>query len=485
MEIYKDPKSRNWWCWFYDHVGRRQRVSTQVSIERAALKIGQHLQELAECKASGASVSRDTSIWLSGNCPSRLRAKLVKMGLVGPEQAAAGRLLADHIDDYEQSLISHGDTVTHAKQQSERVRKVVDGCGFQSWQNISASRVQLYIHGLDLSTQTKNYYLGAIKGFCRWAVQDRRIADNPLGHLQKMRVTDKQKRHVFEPEVYQKLLQVTGLQPKRFGLLGYERRLLYMIAVETGLRRKELQSLTVGDFDLDERSVTVESRYAKNRKEAVLPLRKGTAGELCQYFEGKDRAEKAFPMSKHIKTAKMIRQDLAAAGIEFGQVGGLVDFHGLRAAFGTMIHQAGASVKETQELMRHSDPRLTMGVYVHSYRGALDNAVEKLPDFSGQDKAGAARKTGTDDRIGVDMVSKVGLKNSDTYSDKSASKGGISADVGGQLGGKTANARIAVKGCLEGKKGVSEPLKANAPDRTRTCDLRIRNPLLYPAELRA
>jgi hypothetical protein len=25
----------------------------------------------------------------------------------------------------------------------------------------------------------------------------------------------------------------------------------------------------------------------------------------------------------------------------------------------------------------------------------------------------------------------------------------------------------------------------NAPDRIRTCDLRIRNPLLYPAELRA
>ena len=26
---------------------------------------------------------------------------------------------------------------------------------------------------------------------------------------------------------------------------------------------------------------------------------------------------------------------------------------------------------------------------------------------------------------------------------------------------------------------------AGAPDRTRTCGLRIRNPLLYPAELRA
>ncbi len=27
--------------------------------------------------------------------------------------------------------------------------------------------------------------------------------------------------------------------------------------------------------------------------------------------------------------------------------------------------------------------------------------------------------------------------------------------------------------------------KAGVPDRTRTCDLRIRNPLLYPPELRA
>jgi hypothetical protein len=29
------------------------------------------------------------------------------------------------------------------------------------------------------------------------------------------------------------------------------------------------------------------------------------------------------------------------------------------------------------------------------------------------------------------------------------------------------------------------PLGSNAPCRTRTCDPRIRNPLLYPAELRA
>ena len=35
-----------------------------------------------------------------------------------------------------------------------------------------------------LSTASSNYYLVAIKGFCRWMVRERRMHDNPVAYLQ-------------------------------------------------------------------------------------------------------------------------------------------------------------------------------------------------------------------------------------------------------------------------------------------------------------
>jgi hypothetical protein len=44
------------------------------------------------------------------------------------------------------------------------------------------------------SVQTTNYYLSHLKSFCRWLVKDRRMADNPLDHLEPGNV-DMDRRH--------------------------------------------------------------------------------------------------------------------------------------------------------------------------------------------------------------------------------------------------------------------------------------------------
>ncbi|HUV41248.1 MAG TPA: tyrosine-type recombinase/integrase, partial [Sedimentisphaerales bacterium] len=51
---------------------------------------------------------------------------------------------------------------------------------------------------------------------------------------------------------------------------------LYRLAAETGQRRDELKSLKKSSFDFENLTVTVEAGYTKNKKPAVLPLRKDT-----------------------------------------------------------------------------------------------------------------------------------------------------------------------------------------------------------------
>ncbi len=62
-----------------------------------------------------------------------------------------------------------------------------------------------------------------------------------------------------------------------------------------------------------------------------------------------------------------------------------------------MLVKSGASVKEAQELARHSDPKLTMNVYtrlgVHDLATALDRLPRVAPDRPDHH---ARRATGTD-----------------------------------------------------------------------------------------
>jgi hypothetical protein len=56
-----------------------------------------------------------------------------------------------------------------------------------------------------------------------------------------------------------------------------------------------------------------------------------------------------------------------------------LDFHALRASFISALAEAGIGPKELQELARHSDPRLTLGVYTQTTPKQLAGAVGKLP----------------------------------------------------------------------------------------------------------
>jgi len=65
-----------------------------------------------------------------------------------------------------------------------------------------------------------------------------------------------------------------------------------------------------------------------------------------------------------VPNMKCLRADLALAGIpDKDQAGRYVDFHSLRVSLGTMLAANGVTPRAAQALMRHTDPRLTAGVY--------------------------------------------------------------------------------------------------------------------------
>jgi len=77
---------------------------------------------------------------------------------------------------------------------------------------------------------------------------------------------------------------------------------------------------------------------------------------------------------------RRFRKDLAKAGISYEDaLGRKADFHALRYFFATHLTRVGVPQRFTQELLRHSDPKLTAMVYTDTSLLPLYEAVKCLP----------------------------------------------------------------------------------------------------------
>ena len=227
------------------------------------------------------------------------------------------RQLSEHVDDWRESLIAKGNTEKHGNHVKGRVKKILEGCGFKHWSDMSASRVQTFVGDLRTSRkslQTCNFYLQAIKQFCRWMVQDGRAPESPVAHLSGYNVkTDRRHdRRALTTEELQQLLTTTCEAPKRYKMTGPERAILYRLVCETGLRAGEVRNLLPSDFDLesDPPTVTVQAAYSKHRREDVLPLQPSMAEEMRTYLQDRPMNEPVFNMPHKNHVAEMLREDL-------------------------------------------------------------------------------------------------------------------------------------------------------------------------------
>jgi len=144
---------------------------------------------------------------------------------------------------------------------------------------------------------------------------------------------------------------------------GRERRLVYLTAAMTGLRRGELGKLMWSDVDLESGSIRVRIGVGKAKREDVIPLHTQLLAELVAY-----RPQGVEPSASVFKSIPLVRTfyaDLQAArddwldeaadahereqreGSDFlkrtDREGRVVDFHAMRTTLGTTLAQHGVA----------------------------------------------------------------------------------------------------------------------------------------------
>jgi integrase len=413
-----------WYCEFrFD--GRMRRVPLFTD-RKASEDAARQIERLIDCCGAGEAPTAALVRWLEV-MPPALRTRLVDMGMVDSRRVAACRALDEHLDDFRKALLAKGTTERHAVLVHSRALRVFTECRFRFWADISAGKVHTYIASLreptkttpGLSAQSANFYLAAVKQFCRWAVRDGRAAESPVAHLSgwNVRTDRRHDRRALSLDEVQRLLRAAQGGRDRAGMTGPERAMLYRVALETGLRAGELRSLTRGSFQLDgdDPTVTVAAGYSKRRREDVQPLRPSLAAALAEFLTGKPRAAAAFSVPRRERVASVLRADLAAARAAWvkesrtakeraareasdflayrDSAGRVADFHALRHTFITNLVAGGVHPKTAQVLARHCTITLTMDRYAHAYRGAEAAALAVLPELGGG--TARLRPTGT------------------------------------------------------------------------------------------
>ena len=235
----------------------------------------------------------------------------------------------------------------------------------------SLSRVEKVLREMQISGpkgnpcvgKTLQNYAEVIGAFCDWAIDREYLSDDPLKRLQKFNVEPSWNRRAITLEEAQAILAVAP----------QHRRLIYMIAMNTGLRAGELRQLIVSDF---QNGLILRPEITKNRKAGFQPLYQMVIDELTVSTQGKAPADRLLAVPKD--TASMLYRDMEKAGVPIVTDDGKLDFHALRTSFATFVVETGANVKETQSLMRHSTPDLTMRIYARARQHPLQGVVTQV-----------------------------------------------------------------------------------------------------------
>ncbi len=212
--------------------------------------------------------------------------------------------------------------------------------------------------GTEVSRPTLNKDIRNIKTFINWCKKKRYI-NNEI-ELRELKEEEKPVRSLNDAEI-KNLLKATEPYPSM--------KIRVLLALATGLRRGDIDSLKISDIDFDKNCIATTSRKTK-KSMASRPVSAEIMLELSKYVCSLDVGqEKLFRMKFNHRKWRKICKEAGLADLKF---------HDLRRTFCSLLAQNGVSTAVTQRLLEHSSPNLTNKVYTN-VDPVLRNAVEQLP----------------------------------------------------------------------------------------------------------
>ena len=363
---------------------------------------------------------------------------LRKQGLIDPKAESfrdhEAKPQAHHLDAWHRDMLAKGKTPKHADLSRDRAAKLIamvkgvsldklvpgrkaDAMGEAAkllastleqarFNNLTSETIQSALARLrdeGRSAQTANHFRAAIRAFLKWCHKRGRVRTVSSDGVGGFNV-DEDLRHLRRPLTQDELAMLIHYAesgPDRYGMSGPLRSIAYRTAAYTGLRVDELRSLIPESFHLEgpRPFITLNASSAKNRKPTDQPIPSSLVDPLREWLAVKARGESVFLLGHN--TGKAIRSNLEAIGVPYETDDGVADWHALRVFYVSLLVSSARSIKEVQQLARHSKPETTLRHYAKVSAHDLHNAVESLGEVV---QSRALNLTGIDSVTTVDAT---------------------------------------------------------------------------------
>jgi site-specific recombinase XerD len=248
----------------------------------------------------------------------------------------------------------------------------------------SALRVARYQATIGhLAAATIGKKLSAIRSWCRWCQRMRLRADDPTIDIEWPRRGRRIPRALKAEELRQleaaldAPLPLLDLKARR---IAARNRRIILLMLYAGLRRTEAAGLRWIDIDLAARTLLVRAETAKGGAERVIALHQRVIDDLEQTSPRRRHGAVAGHPDGRCLSHKTIGHIfeiwLRAAGLEH------ISAHRLRHTCATELLKAGASLRDIQQILGHTDIRTTEG-YLDTLTEQQRQAIDRLPDRFG------------------------------------------------------------------------------------------------------
>lgn len=357
-----------WSCKYREYVDRAD--GTQKTFDR-----GKSFPGLSERAAKAAM----QPILDAVNAANKAEAQLV----VSP----ASRTLNDIVGDYRKLVVPHRKPRGVETTESHLRAHIIPELGQVPLTQLDVRRVQEFVNKISPGRSGKmveNIVLtltGIIRHASKW---DKEVQPINVSDL-TMPPKEKAKPQFLSGQEIKTLIKASR---------GVLRTILIVLAL-TGMRINEVLGLRVEDVDFENRVIHV-TKSAYNGKlgtpksvasAADIPLSAVLAKELRKHLKSKHFRENPLgvlfanrrlrPYSDNKLREKHLRPLLKSLDMK------AVGFHAIRHGVASELINSGTPITAVRDQMRHSDVRVTLGIYGHVIGNTQRKAVEGLSRFIG------------------------------------------------------------------------------------------------------
>jgi integrase len=378
---YKRPGSPFWQVLWIDGSGRERRASTHTTNRRIAQSI------LAQ---------------------KRKEADEVRAGIVDRFAASRRRKVDEFVVDYRNHLLANDRVPQYVAEVVRQLRLAIAAVRAGTLGDLTTGPLSKHLDEIrgKFSAKTHAAHVTSLRAFGAW-LNGKHWHENPFLGLHGAKKTDADRKFRRQGLTLEEVGLLAEAAPVRhlqtyarshggrasaqadeYARIGRERALLYWVAATTGLRSSELASIRWEDLHLDgeDPHVIIGGKFTKNRKDAKLPLQRFVADAIAQLRLDRgartgtpaQQGDKVFHVPDRLP--EHVRRDAMHAGLipSHRPADRRLDFHALRHSCVRILRQLGVPPEVAQQVMRHSDIRLTLQTYGSAEEATVTNTMRNL-----------------------------------------------------------------------------------------------------------